>query len=359
MTSGFEKNPYEGIDWKKVNFLPGCTHIHCRTQEHFARLVQEGMRVFTLSNYYPSAPYYPLREIRENTFRMGQKGYFKEGRYCPDYVDFTKYSGVTDPGKPLFSGIPDDLIEAPNAEHHWFSDVSIYLHITAPGALLTSGHFDIRDEFGARSAGYQLGLPLPWKKGFDLLLDSLIYPDGGGIVIAHPQWSHFSTEFICQMLDYDDRVLGIEVVNYGSEQSYTGCCESLWDEILRTGRRCFGFFVQDHLKEEPWKGKIILLVDDPSPRAALKAMREGRFYGAVTGEVKFEYVRFDGRRFEAACDHEVFFQVISRRGVEAEHTGMSISFDVPESQRAQIGYLRLDARYGRRNDKLYTQPVWL
>ncbi|MBQ7206990.1 MAG: hypothetical protein IJS01_04250 [Lentisphaeria bacterium] len=66
-----------------------------------------------------------------------------------------------------------------------------------------------------------------------------------------------------------------------------------------SGRRCFGFFVQDHLKEAP------------------------------------------------------------RRGVGLEHTGMSVSFDVPESRRARPGYLRLDARYGRRNEKLCTQPVWL
>jgi len=200
---------------------------------------------------------------------------------------------------------------------------------------------------------------MPWKEGFTKILDSLICPDGGGIVIAHPQWSHLNAEAICEMLDFDDRVLGIELFSNGCESDYTGACESLWDEILRTGRRCLGFCVQDHLKEARWQGKIVLLTEDHSTQGALKAMREGCFYGTILDDVRFEYVLFDGHRFQAACDHEMFFQLISRRGVESEQWGKLFSFDVKEDQYPEFGYLRLDARYGKRNDKLYTQTIWL
>ena len=359
MTFTRNRNPYASVDWASAIPLTSCTHVHCVRQPQLDNLLANGMDFFILSNYYPSTPYYPLKNIRENSFRMGQPGYCKGGKHYDEYVDFTPYTGIKEAGAPLFQNIPENLLEAPNAEHHWFADHNVYLHITAPGAQLTSGHFDNHAEAGLVAAGYQLGLPVPWREGFKLLLDSMIYPDGGGIVIAHPQWSHHNTEFINEMLDFDQRVLGMEIVNYGSATDYTDACESLWDEVLRSGRQCYGFCVQDHTKDYPWRGRIIILAEERTPRAALKALREGRFYGAITGEARFEYIRYDGHTFSAACDQEVSFQLISSQGVEMDHFGKSISFEVPEADKARLRYLRLDARLGRRQEKLYSQPIWL
>ena len=357
--NGLNRDPYANVNWQNVEHIPGCTHAHCPDQKSLDRLIAGGMEFFTLANYYPSAPYYPLDSICENTFRMGQYGCCRNGKYLKEYVDFTPYSGVTDPGRPLFSALPPGSTEAPNAEHHWFSDHNVYLHITSPGSSFASSNFDIRNQYKLAEAGFQLGLPIPWRKAFDMILDSLIEPDGGGIVIAHPQWSHLPVDFLCEMLDHDERVPGIEILNTNSEVDYSDACESVWDEVLRTGRQCYGFCVQDHLQSDTWRGKIILLPEERTQKSLLKALRDGRFYGAVTGEVKFEYISFDGKTFRAACSEEVFFQVISRRGVETESSGREIAFDVPRNMFSQYGYLRLDARFGRRREKLFTQPVWL
>lgn len=60
----------------------------------------------------------------------------------------------------------------------------------------------------------------------------------------------------------------------------------MWDDILRTGRRCLGFFVKDHFAACP--GRNILLVSDVPgatrgtlERQALRAYRLGAFIGLV------------------------------------------------------------------------------
>lgn len=97
--------------------------------------------------------------------------------------------------------------------------------------------------------------------------EKLHYPDGGGMTLNHPTGK--LADYL-PMLDFDPRVLGIEVWNqltsgFGSSRGFYDDTPGphlhfyeLWDQILRTGRRCWGFFVKDH--NTLGRGRNVLLV---------------------------------------------------------------------------------------------------
>ena len=369
-------NPYTGVNWEKRIEVVSCTHMHCINQEALTKYVNEGLELAAISNYYPAMPWYPLASMRENTVRCGQKGFLKNGKYYDEPVNFNaEISAWADElapetraklpfkeGERIFKDIPADLMEIPNAEHSWFTDASIYLHITAPGSLAVSSHFDLKHEFGLSEHGFDLGFPLPWREGFDRILEKLIIPDGGGIIINHPTWSHMPVKFLCELLDHDERVLGIEVYNFGARTAFTDFSDTHWDEILSTGRQCFGFFVQDHPQmQKPWHGKIILLPEERTPESCLRAMRQGRFYGVISDNgLRFEHISFDGKTLSASCNRPVEFQIISAQGVVGDVIrGERMSLEIPEKDKAKYVFLRLTAKEGRECEKIFSQAFML
>ena len=343
--------------------------MHCTTQEMLDDFVSQGLEFATFSNYYPSAPWYPLRDIRENSFRISQNGIVKNHRIIRDRIDFAAAVSQwdeklaarlpADPGKPVFNNIPEYLLEAPNAEHHWFADHNVYLHICAPGSYLSTSHFDRKHEFKLHEHGYALGCPVSWKNALDAMFESLMIPDGGGAVIAHPHWSHLPISFLMEVLDYDSRVLGIEVFNYNNVD-YTENSEVEWDHILATGRQCFGFFVEDHTMET-WKGKCILLPEERTAEACLRAYRQGNFYGAILGNgCEFEYINFDGRTLRAKCNRPMIFQLTTAQGVEVDSYGSDeFVYQLNENERSKHVFLRLTASEHHSREKLFAQPFML
>jgi len=358
------ENPYEEVDWDRWNTLASMSHQHQGQSETSLDLFHEmGYGHFAFSNYYPSAPTYPLPE-------------------------------------PWLAKHPD-LIAAPNAEQHSFLDAG--LHANSLGSLLATGYgasvpaaewkvsplvhrfegltpfsdprpwegvyrLDLRIEGknptavatlsaeGAaecvlregfaekgtiegralragnhtiylKAASKEIDVSLdfdpeiltitqfrlmqgsnrPWREVFRAALDGekvegelrggLLHPDGGGVTLNHPTGKR---DDYLPMLDFDPRVLGIEVWNqltsgFGSALGFYATSGDaaldhflrLWDEILATGRRCWGFFVKDH--NTYGRGRNVLLVPpldglDPAAReaAALRAYRRGTFFGAVS-----------------------------------------------------------------------------
>lgn len=369
------RRPYAGIDWTTVRQIQGATHVHCTTREDFDALLRQGLGFATLANYYPSAPYCPAAEICENSFRIGQKGFVEGGRFRDDEISFrerisdwreTLGPGVFEtlpetPGSRLFPEVPAGLPEAPNAEHHSFADITPHLHICAPGSDLASGHFDVRRQFGLDAHGITTGFQLPWREAFELLLDHLVTPEGGGITVNHPHWSYLPLKTLEMLLDFDPRVLGIEVYNANCDDSYSGSSETEWDLLLASGRQCFGFFTPDHLpRSRVWRGRNILLVNEAAPEACLKAYREGNFYGAITGDgLRFEYIGFDGKTLQARADRKVFWQMITAQGISAEGSSQEFFFTLRPGDREKYRFLRLTARVLREPEKLYTQPFML
>lgn len=145
------------------------------------------------------------------------------------------------------------------------------------------------------------GVNRPWRDAFRAALDGtlddsqgkriegLLYPDAGGITINHPTCG---LEAMLALLDFDPRVLGLEVWNHhtyfgGSLKNPAAMpFYDLWDDVLRKGRRCYGFFVKDHCLFG--RGRNVLLVSGlerlavrEKERAALRAYRTGCFFGLL------------------------------------------------------------------------------
>lgn len=377
-------NPYADVDWKDWSCLDSMSHQHQGQSEASLETFRAmGYGHFAFSNYYPSAPTYPL------------------------------LAG--------FSQKHPEVIAAPNAEHHSFTDSG--LHCNALGSLYASGYgrdtraaeratsplrrrFDdltifqdprpwegvyrldvrlaakgtateavltltgahecnFREAFADRGpvtarrlrpgnhtlylranataldarlefdpaalevTQFRLmqGTNRPWHEVFRAALDGevidgqrrggLLVPDGGGLTLNHPTGKLAD---YAAMLDFDPRVLGIEVWNqltsgFGSSRGFYDRSNGphlhfyrLWDDILRSGRRCWGFFVKDH--NTFGRGRNVLLLPSLKGKsapdreaAALRAYRRGCFFGSVAalatnaaGEVVPPYDR-SGFRF--------------------------------------------------------------
>jgi hypothetical protein len=150
------------------------------------------------------------------------------------------------------------------------------------------------------------------------------------------------------MLDFDPRVLGIEVWNqltsgFGSSRGFYDQSGGpnlhfyqLWDDILRTGRRCWGFFVKDH--NTYGRGRNVLLVPKldamstiERESAALRAYRQGAFFGSVAslaasdaGEVIAPYDRSEFRFSRIAVENDTLQVAVA--GNDAKRPKVQIRF---------------------------------
>jgi len=157
--------------------------------------------------------------------------------------------------------------------------------------------FDLNpDEIDDLRLTMRQGVHRPWKDAFRAALDGTLkdakgnpieglrFPDGGGITLNHT--GSFSDTI--EKLNFDPRVLGIEIFNQHMAFGPKGSMAfyNLWDEVLKTGTRCFGFFVRDHFIYE--RGRNILLLP-PSEGLSIqerehnasRAYRKGIFYGSL------------------------------------------------------------------------------
>ncbi|MDD2708653.1 MAG: hypothetical protein PHV34_11745 [Verrucomicrobiae bacterium] len=363
--------PYAGVDWEKAHHILTSSHMHVAVGKYLDLYYAKGVRFMTASNYYPSAPYHPLAEMRANRFRVRQEhGVMKDGVYLPGPIEWNGIvNGWIDElgekekkqlpfvmGKKLFPNVPPDLIEAPNAEHHSFKDTGA--HINSPGSTFASGTFDARSNFKSREHGYCFGTGLPWREAFGLMLDGLMVKDGGGVTINHPVWSKLPMAQALEMLDYDPRVLGIEVYNDTSEKlNRTGWSEDYWDAILGTGRQCFGFFVPDH----DIKGFNILLTPNRTAGDCLRAYRQGNFYGVILGEgLRFQSIRLENGQLTVVMDNPARIEFITKKGVVSAADGTSASFAVPADGPMRKEHVFLRVRASAQNgEKAFSQPFML
>jgi hypothetical protein len=388
-------DPYADVDWRKVTYVTSTSHVHVETQEKLDLYYRQfGLRHFPISNYYPSAPTYPIKSIRYNQYRVQQDfgliynpdntkpgvakwaaGNFVEGPFRWNDVlmkgphswfhELPPEKQAQLPfelGDLIFKNIPDDIVVSPNAEHHGFTDSG--LHANAVGSLYSSGNFDAHDEFRTQEHGYAIGTGLPWETAFQKMLDELLFPDGGGITINHPISSRLAFGEITRMLDFDPRVLGIEVYNdtdtYAREAQPLLALE-LWDEILRTGRRCLGFFVPDHTIA---RGKNVLLVPSFTERECLRAYRKGAFIGTLIGTgPQFTRISLDKRRVSVTVNAPMNLRFITDRGLGQEsmlnHPVQEMDYLIPMGPdgRPSIAYIRVEAVDHSSTEQLFSQPI--
>lgn len=317
-------NPYSGVTWGTVTRVMSCSHEHCENQTQFNRLTEaSGLRHFAISNYYPSVPVYPLSD-----------------------ASFITY------------GIPENAISCPNAEHHNFSITD--LHMNGLGSFFESGSPRGESPFGVNLATPEEIIPQ--------IISQLQYEDGGGVTINHPTWSNLSVPTILQILDIDNRVLGIEIFNSfigpqdgGWDGETVPHIEDMasniakWDAVLATGRRCWGFCVADHQGQQytDWMGRNILLVDEATEHKCLQAYRKGSFYGQLkNSNLAFNNVAFSNGTFTVNTANANKINIIID-GVATEHEGNSASVNVP----INATYVRAEGHSD--DDIVFTNPIIL
>jgi len=364
------RRPYDGVDWANALQIRTTSHGHCNSQKMLDAYIKRGFEFLTVSNYYPSAPCLPLKDMFENGFRVRHEfPVMVDGRRVDGPFDWNRIVGGwvdTLPeefrrqypfkkGRRLFTNIPADILEAPNAEHHYFYYPGTRrvapLHMCSPGSAFSSGTFDARDRFKTHSHGWCFGSGEPWTIAADRMIAGLVFPDGGGVTINHPTWSKMKYDLPGTILDHDPRILGLEVINNND------LSEDYWDHVLRTGRQCFGFFVPDW---GLWRGCNILLVKERTVEACLKAYRQGNFYGAVVGgRERFESISFDGHRLDVRLDRPMRLEVISAKGTIAARTDRGIDFPAPADTKSHV-YLRVKASAtDDSGETLFSQPFMM
>ena len=381
------RHPYKGIDWATAHQIRGTTHVHCKTQADLDVILKR-IEFLTLSNYYPSAPWWPLAKMTENYYRLHHDfPVMVKGKRVEGPFDWNKIVGqwIKDlppelqkeypfkEGGKIFKALPEGVLEAPNAEHHSFRLENgrghPRLHMNSPGSRFASGTFDQwqkrRFQTGERG-GYHFGSGELWSTAIDRMIAELIYPDGGGVTINHPVWSSYDRMFILKILDHDPRVLGMEVIEGGATNG-----EAYWDWVLATGRQCFGFFVPDHniRRKDGAFGVNVLVTSERTVHACLKAYRDGNFYGAKRGlnELKFTRISFSGTTVEAETDKPARLEVITGLGVvKSEKKSTAIKWTMDKEYEwsgprndvhifARIKAYALDGS----GEELFTQPYML
>ena len=371
------RRPYSDVDWSSVKEVHTTSHGHCTNQGMLDGYLERGLDLITMSNYYPSAPYVPAAEMTANHYKLHHKhpvmvkgkrvqGPFDWNRIIDEWKDelpedLRKTLPFKEGGK-MFKPLPPNVMEAPNAEHHSF--VGSPSHMCCPGSNFASGTFDVRGKYRTNSHGYSLGSAEPWRDAIDHMLGGLIYPEGGGVTINHPAWSCLLDSHIQEMLDYDPRVLGIEVYNqschpFAQFRWSRANCEDYWDRTLATGRQCFGFFVPDWAVKE---GVNVLLVQERTVKACMEAYRKGNFYGAIKGRhiLGFTSIQFDGTRLKVTLDKKAHVQVLSAKGLLKTGNVDTMEYAVAPADRERHVYLRVRAYALDKSDEIiFSQPMML
>ena len=386
-------DPYADVDWKQFQQVVSASHVHIENQQKLDNVYHKmGLRHMPISNYYPSAPTYPIKSIRYNQYAVQQdfglvynpdatkpgsakwaSGHFIEGPFRWNDILMKgphAWSQTLSPelqarlpfqlGDFIFKNVPDDIIVSPNAEHHGFTNAG--LHACAVGSLYRSGNFDVHDDFKTQEHGYAIGTGLPWETVFKKMIDQLLFSDAGGITVNHPVWSELSFDEVTRMLDFDPRVLGIEVFNDTAATHYgdpdKGWAVNMWDQVLATGRRCLGFFVPDHTVA---RGRNILLGPQFNEYECLKAYRKGAFYGAIDGSgLGFSHIRLTGARLSVAPNKECDVLIITNLDTQRVAAGPErpLVFDIPLTEKGvpAVSFVRAEA-VDDSSELIYSQPI--
>lgn len=346
-------NPYADVDWSNYQQICSFSHAHARVknndgtkgtvyQRYLDNVVSDGARHIAFSNYYPSEPFYPLSDWFEN--------------------------------------VPNGIIGCPNAEHHNFIGWGA-LHMSGIGCTAITG---------MPGGVTPIGANMTVEGAVPYILNTLQYSDGGGITINHPGWTVMQNEqngyyrwtranskdAVLYLLDLDDRVIGMEIRNTSSlpligagddtEDNENVNSVQLWDEILKTGKRCWGFCVPDHETEwgAKWTGRNVLLVDAFDEHTCLKAYRNGNFYSKVfNSALAFASISYANDTFSVSAPLAESVQIIID-GERTAYSGTNVSVSIPST----ATYVRAEAwmpyswedRNGNSHEvteKIYSNPI--
>lgn len=345
------RNPYN-IDFQQIEQVKSLSHDHGGYRDiDYDRYVENGFRHFAWSEYgrvFPDDPVFP-----EDFYGSGP--YFPASRWGVDLFDEDS-----------------TLIETPCGEH--VSTGGTSGHIIALGCPLGSiglrfqrfPGVNFAEEFDIWLGDEETGEPFvfPGRLAFiDYLAQNMQFQDAGVIYQAHSA----NTSAIIQAIDHNPAFVGSDMYNdrrdsnnQKESRSARGYSIVAWDEVLRTGRRCWGFCEADR----GLRGCNVLLVDTLSNYTAQKAYREGQFYcklnQAETG-LKFTKIEATDTKFEVETTGATNgIRLISEKGVIATSSGNSISYDIPQTAGGEpdVTYIRAEAFGPLFTDTQLPDPEW-
>ena len=379
-------NPYADLDWGSVQRVASASHMHIDTQADLDNGYKHGVRHFPISDYYPSAPRRADTRLSDFTLRQSWPVRVGDRLWQPpvNWNDIVTWRDeVAEPDRnrlpftetePMFSGVPDDVILSSNAEHHGFTNTGS--HICCPGSSFASGNVDVRNRLGFQTHGVHCGFDGTWQEAFTGMIDALDYQDAGGITINHPTWfSALTDESVYEMLDFDRRVLGIEIYNdYSATKRWfdrpgyvapageteQGFSLGMWDRVLSSGRRCWGFCVPDHgvRRAGDWQGRCILLAPALTEVDCLRCYRSGAFYGCLldNGLTVTDFSVSDDA-ISLGVSRSAEIALITAQGRIASQVGERARFPRPDRASGDNPvFARIEVR-DETGERLFLQPI--
>lgn len=338
-------NPYANINWSNVQRILSVSHQHLShsqknittneglektpAQQSFDDIYNSGVRHFALSRYRPSIISYPF-DYTNNTF-IYMRNPFKATEELSELKE--KYN--------VQIKIEDDVIGSPNAEHinpiiklnneayGWTCT-----HINTIGSTYETGLIPDPEHNGYKNSG----INMPYSDFIINALNNLQYQDAGGIIINHPLWTknelitkrtlehqHDVKRFIMDCLDFDERVLGTDIIEDGKQISYQTYNKTLIDEILTTGRRCW-IFCQSDWALKKGRNELLIMPPENATRVekeyfCLKAYRDGAFFGRIgNSNLTIKSVTYNENEREFSIKTE------NADGIEVTIDGESINY---------------------------------
>lgn len=321
-------DPYKNINWQTIQLVQSMSHEHEYHYPSVADAVNDfysrGFRHFNFSEY--------LRKPPEND---GEPNF-------PE--DFYSVGGVY-PLSRWMENVPQDIIETPSCEMFGLGG-HIVMMSAVKGIGYNDEHFPNAGEGGnqiydvANEQPIELNLLEQFQYALDGIPDpnsagqigGLLFEDGGGLYEAHS--GGFNR--IITRLDMDDRYLGCDIYNDRRGDDATEIRESrgwnidVWEAVLRTGRRCWGFVESDRGR----RGCNILLLNEFTDHDAMKAYREGRFYGKMSWDdtgLKFKNIHDDGDKLIVETEGATNgIRIVSDSGEVALTSSNSIEYVYPK-----------------------------
>jgi len=195
--------------------------------------------------------------------------------------------------------------------------------------------------------------PIEPRQPRQAIIDA-INAQGGLAILAHPNWGktfcHWQQDDLAALQGY----AGIEVFNGNIlRDDGSPLASDRWDRLLSQGRKVWGYATDDtHNERDIANGWTMVLADDTTPDAILKALRDGRCY--ASSGVFLEAIEVDGeviRIVTRNADRIAFVGPYGRwlAWVDASRAEYRV--------RGDEGYVRVEA-YGGRGGVAWTQPFW-
>lgn len=185
----------------------------------------------------------------------------------------------------------------------------------------------------------------------------LLTAAGAVVIVAHPHWSGLTGADLLAV----DTATGVEIWNGGTVlDSEKGVAVAAWDELLRRGRRLWGFATDDaHFRfPDGALGWVVLHAAERTAAGAAEALRDGHFYCSAGPELHTVHV--DGRTVVVSCSPCAGIYCLGFAGrnqyrVWDQQTPLA---GTEFTLRGDEPWIRVQVT-DRQGRSAWTQPIWL